>query len=157
MVVYTLRPRQNRRQFADDTYKCIFLNENVWIPIRISLKFVPKGPINNMPALVQIMAWRRSGDKPLSGPMWLDYRRIYASIGLNELILKTYMYINQLWTLITKILYMIFMYLTYYAYTVYNIHVYTLDLATLLLISYRWTCLNFVTCSRRLFQILEAW
>ena len=32
----------------------------------ISLKFVPKGPINNIPALVQIMALRRSGDMPLS-------------------------------------------------------------------------------------------
>ena len=63
--VNTLRPRQNGRHFADDIFKCIFLNENVWIPIRISLKFVPKGPINNIPALVQIMAWRRSGDKPL--------------------------------------------------------------------------------------------
>ena len=50
--VNTSRPRQNGRQFADDTYKCIFLNENVWIPIKISLKFVPKGPINNIAALV---------------------------------------------------------------------------------------------------------
>ena len=32
------------------------------------MKFVPKGPINNIPALVQIMAWRRPGDKPLSEP-----------------------------------------------------------------------------------------
>ena len=58
-----------RRHFADDIFKCIFLNENGWIPIKISLKFVPKGPINNIPALVQIMAWRRPGDKPLSEPM----------------------------------------------------------------------------------------
>ena len=65
----TLRPRQNGRHFADDIFKCIFLNESVWIPIDISLKFVPKGPINNNPALVQIMAWRRSGDKPLSEPI----------------------------------------------------------------------------------------
>ena len=65
----TLRPRQNGRHFADDTLKCIFANENVWIPIKISLKFVPKFPINNIPGLVQIMAWRRSGDKPLSEPM----------------------------------------------------------------------------------------
>ena len=48
----TLRPRQNGRHFADDILKCIFLNENVWIPIEISLKFVPKGPIDNIPALV---------------------------------------------------------------------------------------------------------
>ena len=65
----TLRPRQNGRRFADDTFKRIFLNENVRISIKISLKFVPKGPINKNPALVQIMAWRRSGDKPLSEPM----------------------------------------------------------------------------------------
>ena len=59
---------------------CIFFNKNVWISIEISLKFVPKSPINNIPALVQIMAWRRPGDKPL-----LDYWRKYASLGLNEL------------------------------------------------------------------------
>ena len=64
-----LRPRQNGRHFADDIFKWIFLNENVWIPIKISLKFVPQGPINNIPTLVQIMVWRRPGDKPLSGPM----------------------------------------------------------------------------------------
>ena len=67
--VNTLRPRQNGRHFTDDIFKCIFLYENVWIPIWISLKFVPKGPINNIPALVQIMAWRRPGNKPLSEPM----------------------------------------------------------------------------------------
>ena len=58
--------RQNGRHFSDDTFKGILLNENVWISIKISLKFVPKGMINNIPALVQIMAWRRPGDKPLS-------------------------------------------------------------------------------------------
>ena len=65
----TMRPRQNGCQFADDIFKCILLNENVWIRIKDSLKFVPKVPINNIPALVQIMAWRRPGDKPLSEPM----------------------------------------------------------------------------------------
>ena len=64
----TLRPRQNGRHFADDIFKCIFVNENIWIPIKISLRFVPSGPINNIPALVQILAWRRPGDKPLSEP-----------------------------------------------------------------------------------------
>ena len=68
----TLRPRQNGHRFADDTFKRIFLNENVRISIKISLNFVPKGPINNNPALVQIMAWRRSGDKPLSEPMMVS-------------------------------------------------------------------------------------
>ena len=45
-------PGQNGRRFADDTFKRIFLNENVIISIKISLKFVPRGPINNNPALV---------------------------------------------------------------------------------------------------------
>ena len=65
----TLRPRQDGRCFTHDTFKRIFLNENVRISIKISLKSVPKGPINNNPALVQIMTWRRPGDKPLSEPM----------------------------------------------------------------------------------------
>ena len=68
----TLRPKQNGRHFADDIFKCIFLNGNVWIQIKISMKFVPKGPINNIPALVQIMAWRRPGDKPLSELMMVS-------------------------------------------------------------------------------------
>ena len=37
--------------FQDDIFKCIFLNENELISIKISLKFVPKGQINNIPAL----------------------------------------------------------------------------------------------------------
>ena len=67
--VNTLRPSQNGRHLPDAIFKCIFLNENVLISIKMSLKFVLQGPINNIPALVQIMAWRRPGDKPLSGPM----------------------------------------------------------------------------------------
>ena len=64
-----LRPRQNGCYFPDDIFKWIFLNGNVWIAIKVSLKFVPKVSINNIPPLVQIMAWRRPGDKPLSEPM----------------------------------------------------------------------------------------
>ena len=71
-IIKSLRPRQNGRRFPDDTFKRIFVNENVRIAIKISLKFVPKGPINNNPALVKIMAWRRSGDKPLSEPMMVS-------------------------------------------------------------------------------------
>ena len=71
-LINTLRLRQNGRLFADDTLKRIFVNENMRISIKISLKFVPKGPINNIPALVQIMAWRRPGDKPLSEPMMVS-------------------------------------------------------------------------------------
>ena len=65
----TLRPRQNGRHFPDDIFKWIFLNENARISINISLKFVPSGPISNIPTLVQVMAWCRPGDKPLSEPM----------------------------------------------------------------------------------------
>ena len=54
---------------ADDIFNRIFLNENVWILIKISLKFVPRDTIDNIPPLVQIMAWRRPGEKPLSEPM----------------------------------------------------------------------------------------
>ena len=71
-LIITLRPRQNGRRFTDDTFKRIFLNENIRITIKISLQFAPKGPINNIPALVQIMAWRQSGDKPLSEPMMVS-------------------------------------------------------------------------------------
>ena len=73
-VVNWLRPRQTGRQFPDDILKCIFLTENVIISIKMSLKFVPKGSINNIATLVQIMAWRRPGEKPLSEPMmvWLS-------------------------------------------------------------------------------------
>ena len=68
-MLNTLRPRQNGRHFADDIFKCICLNENARISLKISLKFVPKVRINDIPALVQIMAWLRPGDKPLSEPM----------------------------------------------------------------------------------------
>ena len=78
-----LRPRRNEQHFAGDIFKRIFFNENVWISIKISLKFIPKGPINNIPALVQIMAWRRLGDKPLSEPMMVS---LTTHICVTELI-----------------------------------------------------------------------
>ena len=67
--VNTFRPRQNGCHFADDTLERFFLNQNVRNSINISLKFVPKGWIHNITSLVQMMAWRRPGDKPLSEPM----------------------------------------------------------------------------------------
>ena len=85
MDINTLRPRQDGRHSADDDFKRIFLKENVWISIDISLRFIPNGPIDNIPALVQIMAWRRPGDTPLSEPMmvWLAdaYMRHSASMS----------------------------------------------------------------------------
>ena len=53
---------------SQTTLSNVFLSEN----IRISMKFVPTGPVNDIPALVQIVAWRRSGDKPLSEPMMVS-------------------------------------------------------------------------------------
>ena len=44
----------------------------MWIALDVSLKFIPKGPINNIPTLVQLMAWRQPGDKPLSEPMMVS-------------------------------------------------------------------------------------
>ena len=70
--VNSLRPRRNRSHFADDIFKCISENENEWMSLRISLKFIPKVRINNIPTLVLIMAWRRPGDKPLSEPMMVS-------------------------------------------------------------------------------------
>ena len=72
---------QNGHRFPDDTFKCNVLNENVRISIKISLKFVPTGPSNNIPASVQIMACRLAG----ANQWWLVYWRIYASLGPNEL------------------------------------------------------------------------
>ena len=69
LLYNTLRPRQNGRHFPDDIFKCIFLNENLWISNKILLKFVPEGPINNIPALGLIMACHLAGAKPLSAPM----------------------------------------------------------------------------------------
>ena len=68
-LVNTLRSRQDGRHFVDDILKWIFLKENCFILIQISLKYVPNGLINNNPALVQIMALRWQGDKPLSEQM----------------------------------------------------------------------------------------
>ena len=82
----TLRPRQNGRHFPDDIFKWIFLNQNVWISINILLKFLPRGL-----QLTIFQHWFRKwlgADQATShylNQWWLDYRRIYASVGLNEL------------------------------------------------------------------------
>ena len=76
--------RQNGRHFADGIFKCILLNENIWILIEISLKFVPKSPINNYSSI-----GLDNGIQATSHDLnqwWLVYWRIYALLGLNELI-----------------------------------------------------------------------
>ena len=87
--VNILRPGQNGRLFPDDIFKKIFLNENIWISINISLKFVPRGPINNIPTLVQVMAWHQPGDKPLSEPVMV---RLPTHICVTRL-----QWVNSLW------------------------------------------------------------
>ena len=70
-------PGQNGRHFANDVFRCIFMNGKFCILIKISLKIVPKGPIDNNPALVYVMAWRQIGDKPLSEPMLTGFTDAY--------------------------------------------------------------------------------
>ena len=65
----TSPPGENGYDFAEDIFRCIFMNDKFCILIKISLKFVPKGAVDNNPALVEIMAWRRIGDKPLYEPI----------------------------------------------------------------------------------------
>ena len=95
--VNTLRPRQNGRYFAGDIFKCISLNENAWILLKISLKILPKAWMNNIPALVQIMAWRQPGDSHYLNQWWLVYWCIYASLSLfcveKFRKLQTYLYV----------------------------------------------------------------
>ena len=55
------------------------------------MKYVPNGPIDDIPALVKMMAWPRPGNKPLSNYLnqwWLNGRRIYAPFGINELMIN---------------------------------------------------------------------
>ena len=72
LYIKTFRPRQNGRHFAPDMFRRIFVNEKYFVLIQISQKFVPNIPISNHLSLVQIMAWRRSGDKPLSELMMVS-------------------------------------------------------------------------------------
>ena len=102
-----LTPWGRGRNFADDIFKCILINANIGFPLKISQKFVAKVQINNIPTLIQIMACRLFGAKPLSEqkyssigsdncssllrceplsePMMVSYLRIYESLGLSEL------------------------------------------------------------------------
>ena len=68
---------KNGRHFADGMFKRILLNANIWISNEISLNYVPWGMIDNMSVLVQIMAWRRPGDKPFSESMQTQFTDAY--------------------------------------------------------------------------------
>ena len=78
------------RDKMDAISQMIFSYAFSWMKMyELRLKFhwrlFPRVKINNIPAFVQIMAWRRPGEKPLSEPIMVTYWRIYASLGLNEL------------------------------------------------------------------------
>ena len=76
-------------------------NENVWIPIKISMKFVPKGPINNIPSLVQIVARRRPGDKPLSEPIMVVSPTHVSVTGPQWVNVTVTQYEDGLWLCVT--------------------------------------------------------
>ena len=59
--------------YVQKSIKVILLNENDRISVQISQKFVPKDPVENYPALAQIIDWRRTGNKPLPEPMWAQF------------------------------------------------------------------------------------
>ena len=80
----------SQTHFADDIFNCIFVNEKLRILIQISLNFVPKGPIDNKSALVQVMAWRRTGDKLLPEAMIAEFTdALYAALGGDEFIRRS--------------------------------------------------------------------
>ena len=68
-----LTPGQNGRHFTDDIFKCVSMNEKLCILIWISIKFVLKGLIDKKSPLAEVMAWCRSGDKPLPQPMLTQF------------------------------------------------------------------------------------
>ena len=97
--IYHIEAETKCPSFPRWLFKCIFLNENVWNSIKISLELIPEGPINSMPALVQIMAWRRTGDKTLSEPMMVSlptHMRHSASMSKSKHkgLHKTYLWLS---------------------------------------------------------------
>ena len=77
ICLLTHLPLDKMAILADDIFKCIFLNENDIILIQISLKFVPKGLIDNDTALVDVKVSRRTGEKPLPEPMPTQFTDAY--------------------------------------------------------------------------------
>ena len=76
-TINTLRPKQNVRHFADDIFRCILFNKNGSVSIKIQLTLIPNGIIDNTSALVQVMGWHWTGDKPLPEPMMTQFSDPY--------------------------------------------------------------------------------
>ena len=91
IYINTLRPGQNCRHFANDIYKCIFLNKNVWISLKFSLKFVPKFRIT-----ILFQHWFREwigADQVVNhylNQWWIVCWHTHASLVLNESIMYPY-------------------------------------------------------------------
>ena len=81
-LINTLGSSNNGSHFADNIFKYLSLIDNCWILFKfIQLKCVSNGPIWNESTLVQIMAWLRIGNKPLSEPKaGIAYWRLLAYI-----------------------------------------------------------------------------
>ena len=94
-MINTLRPKQNvrifRPHFQMDFLQWKYLDYN-------SLKFVPKGSINYISSLVQIMAWCQTGDKPLSEPMMV-ISPMYISITCPHWVNWCLMMYTYMWTM----------------------------------------------------------
>ena len=77
MSVNSSHPGQNGRHFANDSFKCIFVNDKFCILVKILLECVPKGPIDTKSAMFQVMAWRQTGDKLLPEPLLTQFADAY--------------------------------------------------------------------------------
>ena len=80
----TIRPRQKGRHFPNDIFKFIYFNQNRCISIKTSLnslKIIGMCLIDNKAGLFQVMAWRPTGDKPLTETMMANV----TTSGHNEL------------------------------------------------------------------------
>ena len=85
MVINTLRPRENGRHFADDIFKCIFTNENLWISIKFHWSLFPRVQLTIFQHRFKKWLGDDQATSHYMNQWWLDYRRVYASLGLNEL------------------------------------------------------------------------
>ena len=79
MWIKTLKPKQNCCHFTEFIFNCISWMKIYELCFRFHWNFD-----NNIPALVQIMAWHRPGNKPLSQPMTVSLL-MHVSLGFNEL------------------------------------------------------------------------
>ena len=84
--INTLGLKQNNRHIVDNIFKCIFLNENVWLSIEISLTFVPREQLTILHHWFRQWFGTYQVTSHYLHQWWLVYWCIYASLSLNELI-----------------------------------------------------------------------